>query len=149
MDQIDRALLRLLHTDGRATYNDLGKQVRLSANTVADRVRRLRAGGVISGIHADLDPTALGRTLHMVSDIRLRESTSRADFERGLTDVPQVVSGARLTGDFDYQLRLACLDAAEFEQTIDLLKRDHGVLQVRSRLVLHDIPLDSTRLLDA
>ncbi len=42
MDQIDRTLVRLLHQDARSTYQDLGREVRLSANTVAERVRRLR-----------------------------------------------------------------------------------------------------------
>ncbi|OLR92365.1 Lrp/AsnC family transcriptional regulator [Actinokineospora bangkokensis] len=149
MDDIDRELVRLLHDDGRSTYHELGKRVRLSANTVADRVRRLRASGVVSGVHARVDPTALGRTLHMISDVRLRESTDRAEFERGLRAIPQVVSGARLTGDYDYQLRLACTTPAEFESTIDTLKHSHGVLQLRSRLVLHDLPLDATGLLGA
>ena len=147
VDGIDRTLIRLLRADGRSTYQDLGKRVRLSANTVADRVRRLRSTGVISGVHAELDPAALGRTLVMISDVRLRENADRAEFERGLHGVPQVVSGARVTGDFDYQLRLACVDAAEFEAVIDLMKREHGVRQLRSRLLLHDLDLDQGRLL--
>lgn len=148
MDAIDRSLLRLLHQDARATYQELGKAVRLSANTVADRVRRLRAGGVVRAFRADLDPGALGRHLLMVSDVRLREGADRAAFERGLADVPQVVSGSRLTGEYDFQLRLACVDPREFEGVVDRLKTEHGVRELRSRLVLHDLDLDPSRLLD-
>ena len=60
MDAIDRSLLRLLIDDARTTYHDLGVAVRLSANTVSDRVRRLRASGVLRGYRAELDPAALG-----------------------------------------------------------------------------------------
>ena len=148
MDAIDRSLLRLLHQDARATYQELGKAVRLSANTVADRVRRLRAGGVVRAFRADLDPGALGRHLLMVSDVRLREGADRAAFERGLADVPQVVSGSRLTGEYDFQLRLACVDPREFEGVVDRLKTEHGVRELRSRLVLHDLDLDPSRLLE-
>ena len=148
MDAIDRSLLRLLHQDARATYQELGKAVRLSANTVADRVRRLRAGGVVRAFRADLDPGALGRHLLMVSDVRLREGADRAAFERGLADVPQVVSGSRLTGEYAFQLRLACVDPREFEGVVDRLKTEHGVRELRSRLVLHDLDLDPSRLLD-
>ena len=148
MDAIDRSLLRLLHQDARATYQELGKAVQLSANTVADRVRRLRAGGVVRAFRADLDPGALGRHLLMVSDVRLREGADRAAFERGLADVPQVVSGSRLTGEYDFQLRLACVDPREFEGVVDRLKTEHGVRELRSRLVLHDLDLDPSRLLD-
>ena len=148
MDAIDRSLLRMLHEDARATYQELGKSVRLSANTVADRVRRLRAGGVLRAFRAELDPGALGRHLLMVSDVRLREGADRAAFERGLTDVPQVISGSRLTGEYDFQLRLACVDPREFEGVVDRLKTDHGVRELRSRLVLHDLDLDPSRLLE-
>jgi Lrp/AsnC family transcriptional regulator, leucine-responsive regulatory protein len=148
VDATDRHLLRLLVDDGRATYSDLGTAVRLSANTVAERVRRLRASGVIRGYHADVDPAVLGRSLTMISDIRLREGVDRADFERGLSAVPQVVTALRLTGDYDFQLRLVCIDPAEFETVIDLLKKDHGVRELRSRLLLHEVALGPHGLLD-
>jgi Lrp/AsnC family leucine-responsive transcriptional regulator len=148
VDAVDRALLRLLHTDGRATYHDLGQKVRLSANTVSDRVRRLRTSGVVRAYRADIDPAALGRRLIMVTDVRLREGADRAEFEQGLAKIPQVVSGSRLTGDYDFQLRVACVDPPEFESVVDSLKRDHGVRECRSRLVLHDLDLDPSRLLD-
>lgn len=103
---------------------------------------------MVRGFRAEIDPAALGRALTMVSDIRLREHVDRTAFEHGLRSVPQVVAGARLTGEYDYQLRLACVDPAEFETVVDLLKRDHGVRELRSRLVLHDIEVDSSTLLD-
>ncbi|GAA2019130.1 Lrp/AsnC family transcriptional regulator [Terrabacter terrae] len=148
MDAIDRTLLRLLIADARTTYHDLGAAVRLSANTVGDRVRRLRASGVLRGYRAELDPAALGRKLLMVSDVRLREDRDRGDFERDLQQVPQVVSASRLTGEYDFLLRLACVDAAEFETVVDILKRDHGVRELHSRLVLHELDLDPGRLLE-
>lgn len=148
MDAIDRALLRLLLADARTTYHDLGASVRLRANTVSDRVRRLRASGVLRGYRAELDPAALGRTLMMVSDIRLRDGWDRSEFERGLEQVPQVVSGSRLTGEYDFQLRIACVGPSEFETVVDTLKHDHGVRELRSRLVLHELDLGPGRLLD-
>jgi Lrp/AsnC family transcriptional regulator, leucine-responsive regulatory protein len=148
MDQIDRDLLARLLTDGRATYQELGKTVRLSPNTVADRVRRLRASGVLTGFHANLDLTALGRPLTLLSDVRLRDGVDRGEFEAGLVRVPQVVFAARLTGDYDYQLRVVCANSAEFESVIDGLKRDHGVRALRSRLLLHEVPLGPATLLN-
>jgi len=148
MDDIDRSLLRLLMQDARRTYNELSKEVRLSANTVADRVRRLHASGVIGRFRAELNPIALGRGLNMVADVRLREDIDRRSFERAVCSVRQVVSGARMTGEYDYQLRLACIDPAEYETIVDELKRNHGVRELRSRLVLHDMDVDAGNLLD-
>lgn len=147
MDDIDRELLGLLLTDGRATYQELAKRVRLTANTTADRVRRMQRSGVISGYHAELNLEALGRSLIMLTDIRLREDVLSEDFQDSLSRIPQVVSAVHTTGEYDYQLRIACRDAKEFERIADLLKRNHGVRESRSRLLLRELPLGLARML--
>ncbi|MCE7003329.1 Lrp/AsnC family transcriptional regulator [Kibdelosporangium philippinense] len=118
MDRIDRHLLAALVNDGRATYQELGRLVRLSANTVADRVRRLRKDGVIRGYRAELDLAVLGRGLQILTDIRLRETVDRAGFERGLVNVPQVIAAMRMTGDYDYLLHVVCANALELEHIV-------------------------------
>ncbi|MEU1179880.1 Lrp/AsnC family transcriptional regulator [Streptomyces sp. NPDC005820] len=148
MDRIDRQLLALLLRDGRATYQELGRQVRLSANTVADRVRRLQTSGVIQGYRAELNLAAFGRGMQLISDIRLREAVDRWAFEEQLGDVPQVISAVRMTGEYDFQLRVACADAREFETVVDRLKAELGVREVRSRLVLHEVELDAGRAVE-
>jgi Lrp/AsnC family leucine-responsive transcriptional regulator len=147
MDQIDRQLLTALLTDGRATYQDLGERVRLSSNTVAERVKRLQREGVLTGFHAGLDPAALGRPLTLLIDVRIREGVSRATFEKGLAALPQAVSAAHITGEYDYELRVVCENAAEIETVIDRLKEDHGVRELRSRMVLGEVTLGPAGLL--
>jgi Lrp/AsnC family transcriptional regulator, leucine-responsive regulatory protein len=147
MDQIDRDLLAALLVDGRATYQDLGRKVRLSANSVAERVKRLQSSGVVTGFRAELDLAALGRSLTLLSDVRLREGVDRGEFLAGLATVPQVVSAMHITGEYDYELRVVCAHSAEFESVVDLLKRDHGVRELRSRLLLREVPLGPAGLL--
>lgn len=148
MDRVDRQLLAALVNDGRATYQELGRLVRMSSNTVAERVRRLRKDGVIRGYHAELDLAVLGRGMQLLSDIRLRETVDRGAFERQLTDVPQVIAAMRMTGEYDYQLHVVCVDALEFEGVVDRLKAELGVREARSRLLLHEVPLGRERVLD-
>ena len=73
MDDIDRMLLVALSDDGRLSYQQLADQVHLSANSTADRVRRLRQSGVIAGFHAELSLASLGYALHALTDVNLRE----------------------------------------------------------------------------
>jgi len=147
MDSIDRDMLAELVHDGRMTYQELARAVRLSANAVAERIRRLRDSGLLRGYHAELDLRVLGRTLLALTDVRLREDTTGADFERGLAAVPQVLSAAHTTGEYDYQLRIACIDPSELEQVVEIIKREHGARELRSRVVLREIDLDPARLL--
>lgn len=148
MDAIDRQLVALLLDDARLTYQELGRAVRLSANTTADRVRRLRSSGVLRGYHAALDYATIGRPLILISDLRLREGADNDEFHRNLAGIPQITEAYRVTGEYDYQIRLACTGTDEFERVLATLKREHGVREVRSRLVLHDIPMPGARILD-
>ena len=148
MDRTDRDLLKALLADGRASYQELGRRVHLSPNTVAERVKRLRRSGVLTGFHAALDVAALGRPMTLLSDVRLSQGTARADFERRLAAVPQVVSAAHVTGDYDYELRIVCADAAEVEDVLGALKDAHGVREFRSRLLLSEVSFGPAKLLD-
>lgn len=108
MDRIDRELISALSTNGRATYQELGDLVRLSANSVAERVRRLQRDGVITGFAAVIDEKALGMQLAVRSDIKLHGGVERIEFAESLTRVPQVIGAVRLTGEYDYQLHIVC-----------------------------------------
>jgi Lrp/AsnC family transcriptional regulator, leucine-responsive regulatory protein len=49
LDATDWRILEELQTDGRLSYNELGRRVSLSPPAVAERVRRLEELGVITG----------------------------------------------------------------------------------------------------
>ncbi len=147
MDRLDRDILAVLMRDGRATWQEVGRAVRLSPNATADRVRRLREEGVLQGYRAILNLEALGVLVTTLTDVQLRDGYSTREFERGVHALPQVLGAVRVTGDYDFQLRLATTGTAELGEVIDILKTDHGVRTSRTRLVLGDVPLDPERLL--
>jgi Lrp/AsnC family leucine-responsive transcriptional regulator len=146
MDDLDRTLATALVHDGRLSFQELARTVHLSANSTAERVRRLRQTGVISGYHAELSLAGLGRTLDALSDIKLKDDIDRRDFERHLADVPQVLSATHTTGEYDYQLRLACTGTDDLETVVDDL-RWLGAREIHSRIVLGEVRFDPTRLL--
>lgn len=147
-DDVDRQLVNALVADGRMTYQELGRAVHLSANSVADRVRRLRGSGLLAGFHAELDLERLGRTLVALSDTKLHADVDRLDFERELAAIPQVLAATHTTGEYDYQIRVACTDTQDLEQVVDRL-RAMGVREIHSRIVLGEVRFDPTRLLGA
>jgi Lrp/AsnC family leucine-responsive transcriptional regulator len=137
VDDIDRELIRLLVADGRLTYQQLAQEVHLSANSTADRVRRLQATGVISGYHAELDLAHLGRTLIALTDVKLRDAEARRSFESDLDGVPEVLSAVHTTGEYDYQLRIASTGTTDLEAVLDTLRR-LGAAEHHSRIVLSE-----------
>jgi Lrp/AsnC family leucine-responsive transcriptional regulator len=139
MDDIDREILRALSENGRISHVLLGKQVSLSPNAVADRIRRLVAGGVITGIHAAVDASALGLPMTALVDVRLSPQTTPDDLERAASELDGVQEIAFLTGRFDFQLRVACRDAADLDRLLRALRATAGVAETETRLVLRDL----------
>ncbi len=146
LDDIDRELVRLLVSDARLTYQQLAQAVHLSANSTADRVRRLRSGGIVAGYHAELDLARLGRTLVAVTDVKLKETEGRVRFESDLEGVPAVLGAVHTTGEYDYQLRIASTGTADLEAVLDTLRR-LGAAEHHSRIVLSERVYDPARLL--
>jgi Lrp/AsnC family leucine-responsive transcriptional regulator len=136
MDAIDTQILSILSENGRASFASIGEAVGLSPHGTADRVRRLERDGVILGYTARVDPAEVGRTLEALVDIRLLPSTDPDEFERAALRLPAVREVDFLTGRFDYQLRLACRDADELDQTVRSIRREGGASATETRIVM-------------
>lgn len=63
LDAIDRKLLAALQADATRTYANLAAELHLSAPALHERVKRLRARGVIRRTTVELDPKALGHAM--------------------------------------------------------------------------------------
>lgn len=146
LDPVDQQLAEQLVGDARRSYQQLAGAVHMSANAVADRVRRLRQSGLISGYHAEIDLETAGHYLRALSDVKLRDEIERQVFEDSLEEIPQVLEALHTTGEYDYQLRIACTDTLDLEWVIDRL-RDRGCREVHSRIILGAVGYDPTRLL--
>ena len=146
MDEIDRSIIVALIDDARLSYQQLAALVHLSSNSTADRIRRLRASGVIAGYHAELNLAALGRTLHSLTDVKLKEAIDRREFERSLNGVAQVLSAVHTTGGLDYQLRIVSRSTDELQSVGDTL-RQLGARDIQSRIVLGETNYSPARLL--
>jgi Lrp/AsnC family transcriptional regulator, leucine-responsive regulatory protein len=140
MDKIDHAILSRLAHDGRLTFRELAEAVHLSPNAVAERFRRLVTGGAIRHIRATLDPAAFGRTIEAVIEVKLNADTPATEFEASLRHLPQLVSATLMTGNFDYAVRVACVDRDDLVAVTETLRR-HGVRDTYTRLVLREVSL--------
>ena len=102
---------------------------------------------MLAGVHAEIGLEALGHSLQSLTDIKLRESVDRRQFERDLEGVHQVLSAIHTTGEFDYQLWTANANTDELQTVIDIL-RELGARDIQSRIVLGEIRFNAARLLE-
>jgi Lrp/AsnC family leucine-responsive transcriptional regulator len=140
LDPIDNEILRLLREDGRLSWRDLGAAVGLSANAAADRVRRLRQAGVITGFVALIDPAAGGRHLEALVGVTLRRGTDSDAFAIAVARLEPVLEVLHLSGAPDYQLRVACRDTAELDAFLRTLRNRAGALDTDTTIILRSGP---------
>lgn len=124
-DAVDWLLIGELQQDGRLSYNELGRRVRLSPPAVAERVRRLEEQGVITGYHAHIDPAKVGRTIAALVRMSCYGPHCLLRHPEVVEQTSAILEVHRLTGDSCCLLRVAVRSMAEFEELIDRLA-EHG-----------------------
>jgi Lrp/AsnC family leucine-responsive transcriptional regulator len=67
---------------------------------------------------------------------RLAASGTDEEFEAATAKLEPVTDAVHVTGRFDYQLRVACRDTAELDRLLRHLKREGGVSETDTRVVL-------------
>jgi Lrp/AsnC family transcriptional regulator, leucine-responsive regulatory protein len=144
LDDIDRDILSELTRDGRLSFTDLAARVKLSANAVADRVRRLERTGIIRGYAAELDRRVLGMGLEAYIDVKLRADTPADRFEAAIERIPGVVQMILTTGSSDYTIRVACSDQADLVRLVESLRAAVPIAETYSRLILRERNLSLT-----
>jgi Lrp/AsnC family transcriptional regulator for asnA, asnC and gidA len=127
LDEIDKAIIQMLVTDGRRSFADIATELKLSASTVQQRANRLFEVGLLR-IRAITDPVALGvpvtaSILLKVDGARLREAAQEAaQFE-------EVGWVAITSGAYDISCEVACRDN---EHLIEVISELAGIEGVRS-----------------
>src|SRR5262245_28838344 len=117
MDELDRAILRQLQTDGRLTNVELAERVRLSPSPCLRRVRALETAGIIRGYRADVDPVAvaLGFEVTVHVELSLKDRATVEAFEAQIATFDEVVECRRMFGVPDYVVLVRVADQAAYE----------------------------------
>jgi Lrp/AsnC family leucine-responsive transcriptional regulator len=89
VEDLDRQIVRLLASDGRMSYTDLGRATGLSTSAVHQRVRRLEQRGVIRGYTAVVDAEAVGLPLTAFISIKPTDASAPDDAPARLATWPR------------------------------------------------------------
>ena len=141
LDRIDLKILANLQADGRITNQALADKVALSPSACLARVRRLEAEKLILGYHARLDIERIRPTVTVYGEVTLK-SHRPADllrFEAVLSEIPEVVEAAQVSGPFDYLIKVVCPDVRAWGELADrLLQEGLGVDKIASHILMKD-----------
>jgi Lrp/AsnC family transcriptional regulator for asnA, asnC and gidA len=117
LDEVSKAIIEQLQSDGRRSYSDIGKAVGLSEAAVRQRVQKLTDSGVMQ-IVAVTDPMQLGFYRQAMIGLRVAGDTTRvAEALGNIDEVDYVVLTA---GSFDILAEIVCEND---EDLIELLNK--------------------------
>lgn len=145
VDELDRALLRLLQDDNQQTVRALAEQVGMSAPTCLRRIRALRKSGVLRHDTVVLDAVKLGLGLHCHAEVALHNHSAAAvqAFARRMQPLRNVLSCSEIAGDSDFLLHVVVRDMAEFSDFAQAhLAADGNVKSYRSLFVIRQHKAD-------
>lgn len=132
-------MIGILQHHGRISWRELADAVHMAPSSVADRVRRLEASGVIRGYRANIDPASLGRDVRAVIDVGLPAGADPAEFEARLAERDEVELALYVTGPADYTVIVDCVGAEGLDAFIRWLKVEGGVARTESKFVLRPV----------
>ncbi len=142
LDTTDWAILDVLQDDARTSNRDLATAVHVSPSTSSERVRNLKADGVIRGYHADVDYGALGRHVQALTAITLRPPRREIveAFRNWVSTLPEIVGVFVVSGSADFLLHVAVPDTdALYAFVIDRLTEREEVADVNTSVVYEHI----------
>ena len=143
LDAKDRAILKALQQDARASLSALGKKIGLSQPAMSERVKKLEDAGVIDGYAARVNLRAVGLGLQAIVRVR----TTHEHIQRYLAlfkTLPAVLEVFRVTGDDCFVLRCAFAEPKDLESVVDSLAAYGSVTTslVLSHPLSQAVPLD-------
>ena len=138
LDRIDAGIVAVLQNDARLSNKELAAKVGLAPSTCLERVKRLRATGVLLGFHAEVSPQALGVGLQAFVAIRLGRHSREVyeAFQAHVISLREVVASYHVAGATDFMLHVAVRDPEHLRTLIlDAFTTWEGVVHVETTLI--------------
>lgn len=125
-DKISLAILQTLRQNSRISWQELGKNVHLSGQAAAERVKQMQENGVINGF-----TIRENRPRHLIG-VMMKHTNFQA-FEDWLIQNPNVESVDKTSGDICYMIVYVTENLAELEQFLNELLQ-HGAYRLNSSI---------------
>ena len=141
LDVIDRKILSELQKDASRSLDVIAKIIGTSKTPIWNRIKKLRAAGVIKRTTVELDAEALG--FEACFFVLIRTSEHEADWQgrfiTALKNRPEVLEAHRLAGEIDYILKVLVPNAKAYDTFYQALISDVRVFNVTALLSMEEL----------
>lgn len=116
-DDTDRKILRLIQIDATLPLEEIARQIGSTKSPVWNRIKKLKAAGVIDREVAILNGDSIGLTETFFIAIRTDQHTSDwlGRFTEIVNEMPEILECHRLAGDVDYIMKVRVASTRDFD----------------------------------
>jgi Lrp/AsnC family leucine-responsive transcriptional regulator len=142
LDHIDRKILNILQENNQITNLELADRVGLSPPPCLRRVRLLREKGVILQDVSLISPEKVGKNFIVFLNVSLERQRNDMleNFERRITQHPEVMQCYFVSGDYDYFLVIMVSNVEEYNDFVRrVLSTDPNLKVFRSSFALNRV----------
>lgn len=140
MDAVDLRILEILQRDARVTQQEIARRVRLSQPSVADRIHKLEARGVITGYVARVAPSHMGKDITAFIGVGISHPKYFDQFGKRMIALPDVLECHRVAGNDSYLLKVRTENTRALDRLlIQEIRTVPGVHRTETTLVLSSI----------
>ncbi len=146
LDAVDRRILAALQRDAGLSMAALAEMVGASAASCWRRVKALEGAGVLKGAVRLVDPAKVGRGVNVLCHLRLRnhEPATVEAFQRLVAGEAAILDCWRMSGEWDYLLRVAVADVGDYDRFLMRGVLGHpSVLSVSSHFALSTVKAET------
>jgi len=133
LDELDEKILEILKDEGRASYIDIGRKVRLSEGAVRKRIQAMVDSGAISKFTVQVGFTKGARAMTLLS-VNPQFPTSAVS--ESLKKIPGVEAVYEVTGQYDIAATISALNIAEVNRSVEDIRRVDGVTTTNTMIIL-------------
>ena len=120
LDKIDSKILAILQKNSNRTTKSIANELGMTTSPIFERIKKLEKEGYIEKYVAVLNNKKIGLKLIVFIGITLQGHTRSylEKFVKEINNFPEVVECHRVSGNFDYLLKLVVADIEAYETFI-------------------------------
>ncbi|WP_218354484.1 Lrp/AsnC family transcriptional regulator [Alteromonas lipotrueiana] len=141
IDKIDRAILGLLQTNADLSVTEVAEQVGLTTTPCWRRIQRLQQNGIVTKKVALLDASRLALTTTVFVQVKAARHDGKwlEQFARHVEGFYEVVEFYRMSGEYDYLLKVLVKDMTSFDYFYKRLVKGIDLNDVTSSFAMEQI----------
>ncbi len=139
LDEKDKAILRYIQSNAKATVREIATNVHLSTTPVHERIKRMEEDGVILQYATILNHTRINKGLMAICYISLKEHNKKSGgkFIKTLSEMPEVIEFYIISGAFDFMLKIVVENMDDYYNFhVNKLGQVDNIAQVQSTFIM-------------